>query len=189
MTKKYIQMVPGSLLYATTMLGANLDSWEIEARIDLWATVAINGVVEEKQYLLSFTIVGSGHFGFTIMDESYSMSLPYLKPVAAFREFLMSEMKRLSQEIESPSMAKAENRPIEVSATLAGFGAFSLELASFSDTRALLGQVKRFVEKAMQDRKGGFGRELKVDPQLLKKALEALGQVPCTDTSFSVLEK
>jgi hypothetical protein len=171
------------------MLRVNLDSLEVEARIDLWATVAIDGVTEERQYLLSFTIVGSAHVGFTIMDESYSTSLPYLKPVAAFREFLMSEIRRLRQEIESSSMAKAENRSIEVSATLAGFSTYSMELAIFDETRALLGQTKRFIEKAMQDRKGGFNRELKIDPQLLKKALETLGEVPCTDKSVSVLEK
>lgn len=106
------------------------------------------------------------------VEDEYATMIPYFKPVAAFRSFLISALPRLENTMSGWCVGGILNKGIAV---------YVRELSTFSDVKSLVSQAKTMAN--MLDAK-------KKDAETTARAvLSALGKAPMTDTKFYVVTR
>ena len=104
--------------------------------------------------------------GDVYVDDEYFRPIPYLKPVRAFREFLMEKLQKLQA---------ADDQPFVVRKGVAQYGR---ELREFSNTASLVRQAKTQV--------GNLDVKDRQAEEKSRKVLAVLGRTAWVDTEFSV---
>lgn len=106
------------------------------------------------------------------VDDEYASLIPYFKPVAAFRRFLISALPRLEHTMPGWYVGGILNKGIAV---------YVGELSTFSDVKSLVSQAKTAANTldAKKPRAETAARAV----------LLALGKTPMTDTTFQVLTR
>ncbi len=110
--------------------------------------------------------------GEVYVDDEYANMIPYFKPVAAFRSFLISALPRLEHTMPGWCVGGIFNKGVAV---------YVRELSTYSDVKSLVGQAKTAVN--MLDAK-------KKDAETAARAvLSVLGKTPTTDMKFQVVTR
>ncbi len=144
----------------------NLRSAEINVRGDI--------VYRDVTYhdLPIVRLIVSDLDGEIYVDDEYASMIPYLKPVAAFRSFLISALPRLERTMPGWCVGGIFNKGIAI---------YVGELSTFSDVKSLVSQAKTMANMLDAKKKGA--------ETAARAVLSALGKTPTTDMKFQVVTR
>lgn len=164
----------------------DLDSGNKAAQVLCFADVLYDQREFQNILLLSLNIEGSQNDGWEVMEEFPFSLFPYMKPVKAFREFLAKSFFQYRE-----NLPEAEQRS-PWSPLWMGIGVYITDhLNAYDETRDLLSQVRREVEKLQRQQRNhrSFSSEQKQSMRdLAQSLLKVLGSQPRTEQPFSVRE-
>ena len=159
---------------------------DMAAHLQLFADIEYKGRLYEDIVLLTLEIEGHMEDGWHVMDE-FTHVLPYRKPVAAFRQYLIQELTRIRD-----TDPKVDNRSPSCPLWM-GIGTYIRELEKFDELQSLAGQacnVTRFLQHEVRatSKFPNAARRADLEVRILKIIREA-GKLPSVEELFKVIEQ
>jgi len=149
------------------------------AQIDLFADAKYDGCELKDVKFLTLEIEGTVGERWVVDDQSPRF-LPYLKPVAGYRKYLILQLQRILTELPEFSQRSA-SCPLWM-----GINTYISELKTFNELRSLTGQLRQSVESLQRHVKNNPSHEAPARKKL-NKMFEILDVVPATNRSFEAI--
>ena len=148
-------------------------------QLELRADIEYQGQRHSDVIFLLLEIGGSMDTDWWVNDQ-FPAFLPYLKPVKAFRQYLIDQLQAILLQLPEASQ-QSPFCPLWM-----GIGTYIAMLENFNETRSLIAQLKQEVERLLRDNKRNEGVSEEAMLKKLQEVFEVLGVEPKTEQLFEV---
>lgn len=149
------------------------------AQIDFYADIEYDGQELKDTKVLSLEIEGDIGEQWVVDDQSPRF-LPYLKPVAGYRNYFVKQLGQILTELPESSWC-SPSCPLWM-----GINTYIKELEKFGEIRSLAGQLRSLAERVQRQVKNNSSLEESITNKL-EDAIQVLGGIAVTKQPFKAI--